>query len=94
MNAGEVLSPLLWKFVMDELLCLQDQNGQEILGYADDLVSLAQVKHNYIVSGRMEQAMNIMTSWNEEEGLKISASSKNKQVRRLPRIQIKYLQGT
>lgn len=53
--------------VMYELLRLLDHNVHKVLGYADDLVILVQGKYNNMVSERMQQTMNIIIRWNEEE---------------------------
>lgn len=71
---GGVLSPLLWNLVMDDLLRLLDRNGHRTLGYADDLVILAQGKFNDTVRERMQKALNVVTKWTDKEGLKISPS--------------------
>lgn len=71
---GGVLSPLLWSLVVDELLWTLEKHGHRTLGYADDLVILAQGKHNSTVRERMQSALNVTTKWIRKEGLSANPS--------------------
>jgi hypothetical protein len=64
---GGVLSPLLWNFVVDEILA-----GFCAMGYADDIVIIVQGKFTYSVRELMQAALNEVVKWTTKEGLRIS----------------------
>lgn len=69
---GGVLSPLLWSLVVDELLNRLENLGFEVTGYADDLVITIRSFDTSTISDRVQEALNIVWSWCQEEGLKVN----------------------
>jgi retron-type reverse transcriptase len=71
---GGVLSPLLWSLVIDKLLNNQDQQGFEVIGFADDLVITVRGNNDSIPSERMQSALNYIIGWCKQGGLSINPS--------------------
>ncbi|XP_055714430.1 uncharacterized protein LOC129808685 [Phlebotomus papatasi] len=71
---GGVLSPLMWSLVIDGLLTELSENGIRATGYADDLVIIIRGKHDKIISSCMQHALNIISKWCQNAGLKINPS--------------------
>lgn len=69
---GGVLSPLLWNLVVDELLVKLGNQGHNTVGYADDIAIIEHGLFNETVRDRMQEALDIVTQWAENEGLKVS----------------------
>lgn len=69
---GGVLSPLMWCLVVDSLLHKLLTLGFEAIGYADDLIVIVRGKHGPTISGRMQLALNVISSWCRSEGLNIN----------------------
>jgi hypothetical protein len=68
---GGVLSPLLWSLVVDELVGL-NENGYNMLGYADDIAILVSRKFSCNVSGILQEALSIVKQWCERTQLSIN----------------------
>lgn len=83
-----VLFLLKWNLLVNELLYLLDHNGFNVLGYSYKLVILVQSKYNNRVKGRMQQALNIITIWTEEEheAIQIDNHIKRTKLKELDRI--------
>jgi Reverse transcriptase (RNA-dependent DNA polymerase) len=62
-HQGEVLSPLLWSLVIDNLLIELEQQGYEVLDFADDLVIIVRGKVDSLISDRLQFALNYATKW-------------------------------
>jgi Reverse transcriptase (RNA-dependent DNA polymerase) len=69
---GGVLSPLLWSFVIDNLLIELEQQGYEVLGFADDLVIIVRGKVDSLISDRLQFALNYATKWCRRTKLNIN----------------------
>jgi hypothetical protein len=68
---GRVLSLLLWNLVDELLVGLNDQ-GLCAMGYADDIVIIAQGKFTHPVRELMQAALNEVVKWTTKEELSIS----------------------
>jgi hypothetical protein len=60
---GDVLSPLLWSLVVDELIGGLNENGYYTLGYADDIAILVSGKFPYTVSELLQVALSMVQQW-------------------------------
>jgi hypothetical protein len=69
---GGVLSPLLWNLVVLELLADLNNQGLCAMGFADDIVIIAQGKFTHTVREVMQAALNEVFKWTTKEGLSIS----------------------
>lgn len=69
---GGVLSPLLWSIVVDELLDRLTTQGFETIGYADDLVIIIRGKHDFVISERLQLALNLIMNWCQSKNLNIN----------------------
>jgi RNase P protein component len=69
---GGVLSPLLWNLVVDELLAGLNDQGLCAMGYADDIVIIAQGKFTHTIRELMQAALNEVVKCTTKEGLSIS----------------------
>jgi hypothetical protein len=65
----EELSPLLWNLVVDELLADLNHRGLFAMGYADDIVIIAQRKFTHTVREVMQAALNEVVKWTTKGGL-------------------------
>lgn len=54
-----LLSPLLSSLVIDELLRNLTDQGFEVIGYADDVVTVVREKNNNTISDRLQTALHI-----------------------------------
>jgi Reverse transcriptase (RNA-dependent DNA polymerase) len=66
------LSPLLWSFVIDNLLIELELQGYEVLGFADDLVIIVGGKVDSLISDRLQFASNYTTKWCRRTKLNIN----------------------
>jgi ribonuclease HI len=66
---GGVLSPLMWSLVIDDLLQILENQGFEVVGFADDLVIIVRGKHDETISDRMQLALNLTSNWCREQKL-------------------------
>ena len=72
---GGVLSPICWNVPFDELLAILNQcPGIKAIGFADDLVILANGIDESTITSLMQQALDKTLPWLEEYGLAISPS--------------------
>jgi hypothetical protein len=69
---GGVLSPLLWKLVVDRFLVATNDLGFSTFGYADDIVIIVQGKLAHTVTELMQGALNLMVKWAVKDGVNIS----------------------
>lgn len=69
---GGVLSPLLWSLVIDKLLTNLENQGYEVIGFADDLVIIVRGKVDSILSDRLQVALNYATKWCRNANLNIN----------------------
>lgn len=74
---GGVLSPLLWSFVVDDLLKKLTDQGFEVIGYADDVAIVIRGKYEYTISNRLQAALNMTLKWCRREGLNVNPSKIN-----------------
>ena len=66
---GDVLSPLQWCLVVDELLARLNGGGVYTQGHADDICLLAVGKFPNTVSGLTQWALHTVEMWCDELGL-------------------------
>ncbi len=71
---GGVLSPILWKIVVDSLLYNLSNAGFEVQGYADDLAIMVRGKFDSTIRDRMMIAMDTVFGWCQEHGLSVNPS--------------------
>lgn len=71
---GGVLSPLLWSLVMDELLQELNDNGFEVIGYADDVAVMVRGWDDSTISSRMQAALNSISDWCARVELNVNPS--------------------
>ena len=64
----------MWSLVVDDFLNNLTTRGFEVIGFADDVVILVGEKHDYIISNRMQQALDYTLEWCKREGLNINPS--------------------
>jgi hypothetical protein len=69
---GGVLSPLLWKLVVDRLLVATNDLGFSTFGYADDIVIIVQGKFTYTVTELIQGVLDVVVKWVIKEGLNMS----------------------
>jgi Reverse transcriptase (RNA-dependent DNA polymerase) len=69
---GGVLSPRLWSLVIDNRLIELEQQGYEVLGFADDLVIIVRGKVDSLISVRLQFALNYATKWCRRTKLNIN----------------------
>jgi len=70
---GDVLSPLLWCLVVDDLLARLSGSVVFIQGYAVDICLLAVGKFPNTVSGLMQWALSTVETWCNEVGLSVNS---------------------
>jgi hypothetical protein len=63
---GDVLSPLLWCLLLEDLLTRFSGGGVFIEGYADDICLLAVSKFSNTISGLMQSALSTVETWCDE----------------------------
>jgi hypothetical protein len=87
---GGLLSPLLWSFVVDDLLWGLNSNGYYTIGYADDVAILIIGKFLHTVSEVLQTALNTVQKWCEKTNLSINPNktvsipfTKKKEIKRL-----------
>jgi len=69
---GDVLSPLLWCLVGDELLARLNGGGVFIQGYTDDICLLVVGKFPNMLSGLKQWALSTIEIWCNEVGLSVN----------------------
>nr|CAI5842201.1 unnamed protein product [Callosobruchus analis] len=69
---GEVLSPLLWTVLVDDLLEELVVRGVGFICYEDDLAILIRGKYEDTISELLQQALNIINSWCRREQMSIN----------------------
>ena len=70
---GGVTSPLLWSLVVDELLEELTLAGIHCIGYADDIVIIAQGKHEGTLCDIIQRGFRIAERWCRTVGLSINS---------------------
>jgi hypothetical protein len=69
---GGVLSPLSWNLVVDRLLVETNDLAFSTLGYADDIVIIAQGKFAHTVMELTQGVLDVVVKWAVKEGINIS----------------------
>jgi hypothetical protein len=69
---GDVLSPLLWCSVVDELIARLNGGGVYTQGYVDNICLLAVGKFPNTVSGLIQWALHVGEMWCDELGLSVN----------------------
>jgi hypothetical protein len=69
---GGVLSPLLWRLVVDDLLWGLNNSGYYTVGYADDIAILINGKFPQMVSEVLQTALHTVQQWCERTKLSIN----------------------
>jgi len=69
---GDVLSPLLWCLLVDELLARLNGGGVYTQGYVDDICLLAVGKYPDTVPGLIQWALHTAEMWCDELGLRVN----------------------
>ena len=60
---GGVLSPTIWNLIIDEIITEIHGSGCKIVGYADDLIILANGTHLPTVRDQLQIALNKIIQW-------------------------------
>jgi hypothetical protein len=68
---GDVLLPMMWSLVVDELTGGLNENECYILGYADDIAILICGKFLNMVSELLEEALTMVQHWRDRTRLSI-----------------------
>jgi hypothetical protein len=74
---GEVLSPLLWSLVVDDLISGLNSNGYYTVGYADDIAILIKGKFPHTVLEVLQTALHRVQQWCERTNLYQSKQDSN-----------------
>jgi len=94
---GSVIGPLLWNIFYDNLLRLEQPNGVQKVGFADDIAIVGTAHTTDLLEEAMNPALVIVAEWVNNNGLSISVAKTqaimltNKRAYRKPNFR---LQGT
>ena len=66
---GGVLSPTIWNLIIDEIITEVDGLGCKIVGYADDLIILANGTHLPTIRDQLQIALNKIIQWGDRNNL-------------------------
>jgi hypothetical protein len=69
---GGVLSPLLWSFIVDNLLWELNKKGYYTVGYADDIAILINGKFPQTMSEDLQTALGTVQQWCDRTKLSIN----------------------
>jgi len=71
---GNVLSPMLWNLVVDQVGSIMDRHNLGGCIFADDIILAASNQDLSAMTNIIQQALNDIQKWSQEEGLKFNTS--------------------
>lgn len=74
---SEVLSPIIWNMVVDELLGESTNTGIQVPGYGDDIVLICWGKCRNTLCDRIRTGLRIISNWCRKPGMRINAVKAN-----------------
>jgi hypothetical protein len=69
---GNILSPLMWSLVVDELIGALNGNGYYTLGYADDMLSLSAENFQTLSQSFCRRLLSMVQQWCDMTQLSIN----------------------
>jgi len=93
---GGILSPIIWNICIDSLISELDNTSADVVGFADDILTIATGLDLNTVVSIAQNTINIATKWGVTNSLKFSPLKScaiiftNRQIKKLPEL---YMNG-